>query len=189
MDLLTFIAEIVKACAWPLVLLLVALIFRGELRKLLGRMRKGKVGSTEFEFEFEQEMKALVASAQGSTAIPVPPEQVELAVDNPRAAILEAWVKLEKAARHLAFEHQLIEPNQWHNISLITRALSNSGLVSNEDFSLFNELRNFRNYAVHELSFSPLADSVLSYTRLAAELEERFRNLTVVREKKAVVRS
>lgn len=181
MDLLTFIAALIKAGAWPLVMLLIVLIFRAELRRLLGRMRKGKVGSTEFEFEFEQEMRALVANASNTTPASIPHEQVELAVDNPRAAILDAWIKLEGAARHLAFEHQLFEPNQWHNIPLIMRALGKSGLVSNDDLSLFNELRNFRNYAVHELSFAPLADAVLSYTKLAAELEDRLRNATVVR--------
>ena len=179
MDALTFIAELAKAGAWPLVTVVVVLIFRSELRKLLGRIRKGKVGSAEFEFE--QEMQALAATVPNVPSAPPPSEKVERAIDNPRAAILEAWVRLEKAARHLAFEHRLFEPSQGHNISAITRALAKSNLVSGEDLSLFNELRNARNYAVHEITFSPSPESVLNYTQLAAELEERLRNVTVVR--------
>lgn len=179
MDTLTFIAEVIKAIAWPSVVIAIAVIFRGELRKLLARMRKGKIGSTEFEFE--REMEALAAGSPNSPPASISPEKVELAVDNPRAAILEAWVRLERSARHLAFEHQLFKPDEWHNIPLIMRALAKSGLVSSDDLSLFNELRNFRNYAVHELSFSPSAEAVLRYTQLAAQLEERLRSATVVR--------
>lgn len=57
MDLLTFIAELFKAIAWPIVTLVVALLFRQQIIALLARLRKGKLGSTEFEFE--QEVKAL----------------------------------------------------------------------------------------------------------------------------------
>lgn len=179
MDTLNFIAELVKGGAWPLVVLVIVLIFRGELRKLLSRVRKGKVGSAEFDFE--KEMEALAETAPSVPFAPPPPEKVERAVENPRASILEAWVRLEKTARHLAFEHHLFEPGQGQNISLIARSLAKSGLVTGEDLALFNELRNARNYAVHELSFSPSAESVLNYTKLASELEERLRNVTVIR--------
>jgi hypothetical protein len=51
MDTLTLLAELVKATAWPLTTAVVAILFRTELRALLGRLRKGKVGSAEFEFQ------------------------------------------------------------------------------------------------------------------------------------------
>jgi len=89
MDVLTFIAEVIKAGAWPAAAITIALIFRQQLRDLLSRIRKGKVGPAEFEFE--QEVQELSASA---TAPQQPPQigtpTVTLATTSPRAAILEA---------------------------------------------------------------------------------------------------
>ena len=51
MDTLTFIVEVLKATTWPLASVAIALIFREQLRDLLLRLRKGKVGPAEFEFE------------------------------------------------------------------------------------------------------------------------------------------
>lgn len=53
MDWLTFIAEIVKGVAWPMVALVALLVFRRELGALLGRLKKGKIAGAEFEFAIE----------------------------------------------------------------------------------------------------------------------------------------
>ena len=118
MDILTFIAELVKATAWPLAAITIALIFRQQLRALLSRIRKGKVGPAEFEFE--QEVKELTEQAP----LQLPPPQVgtptvTLATTNPRAAILEAWLGIESSVHRLAYNSDLPAPSAHRNPSTI----------------------------------------------------------------------
>lgn len=172
MDALTFIVEIIKATAWPLAVLLIALVFRTELRQLLGRIRKGKVGPAEFEFE--ETVRALATDAkvlnlpQSATAPALPKVVVQSA--EPRAAILQAWVEVEDALNHLAYAKA---PNA-HALPGSTyaaiRQLANSGVIGPEYIALLNDLRTLRNQAVHELEFKPSTESVLGYVKLANDL-------------------
>lgn len=57
MDGLTFTAEIVKALAWPVAAVVIALVFHRQLKALLGRIRKGSIAGADFEFD--QELKEL----------------------------------------------------------------------------------------------------------------------------------
>ena len=41
MDAFTFLTEIVKAIAWPLAALVIAIVFRSELRSLMKRLSTG----------------------------------------------------------------------------------------------------------------------------------------------------
>lgn len=172
MDILTFIAELVKAAAWPLAAIVIALIFRQQLRALLSRIRKGKVGPAEFEFE--QEVKELTEQATPQ----LPPPQVgtptvTLATTNPRAAILEAWLDVESSVNRLAYNRQLPAPSAPRNAASIIRAIEKSGILPFEDVALFNDLRVLRNQATHDPDFSPSPESVIKYVQLAKGLKQR----------------
>jgi hypothetical protein len=172
LDALTFIVEILKATAWPLAALLIALVFRTELRKLLGRIRKGKVGPAEFEFE--ETVRVLSTEAKG---LNLPPPAAPLALPKgvahsaePRATILQAWVEVEDALNHLAYakapDAQALPGSTYAAI----RQLANSGVIGPEYIALLNDLRSLRNQAVHELEFKPSSESVLGYVKLASDL-------------------
>lgn len=172
MDILTFIAELVKAAAWPLAAIVIALIFRQQLRALLSRIRKGKVGPAEFEFE--QEVKELLEQAPPQ----LPPPQVgtptvTLATTNPRAAILEAWLGVESSVHQLAYNSHLPAPSTLRNPSSIIRAIEKSGILPSDDVALFNDLRVLRNQATHDPDFSPSPESVIKYVQLAQGLKQR----------------
>jgi hypothetical protein len=173
MDLLTFIAEIVKASAWPVATFAIAILFRKQFRDLLARIRKGKVGSAEFEFE--QEVRGLSEEAPEALLPPTPvaPPTLSLATTNPRAAILEAWLKLESAAHRLAYNNHLPSPSAPRSLTSILRSLEKSGLLQFEDVALFNDLRVLRNQATHDADFSPSPESVIQYVQLAQALKER----------------
>ena len=171
MDILTFIAELVKAAAWPLTVVSLALLFKEQLRALFSRIRKGKVGSAEFEFEHG--VKELTEQAP-----PQPPPQVgtptvTLATTNPRAAILEAWLGVESSVQRLAYAKELPASRAPRNPSLMIRAIEQSGILPSEDVTLFNELRVLRNQATHDPDFSPFPESVIKYVQLAEGLKQR----------------
>ena len=107
MDWLTFTAEIAKALAWPCAATAIALVFRSELKGLLGKVKKGKVGPAEFEFE--QGIKELKAEKPKELPqLPQPSAQEPSAlraIAEPRAVVLDAWLNVEQAMNNLAQKH------------------------------------------------------------------------------------
>jgi uncharacterized protein YutE (UPF0331/DUF86 family) len=172
MDILTFIIELLKAVAWPITALGIAMLFRGQLISLLNRIRKGKLGPAEFEFE--EAVKALKEEAaevvQAPLAIGVGTPTVKLVSSEPRAAILSAWLQVEAAAANLAIGRQLVDPRSARNPSAVIRAIQKAEIIQPQYISLLSELRHLRNQAVHETDFSPSTESVLSYVQLAEEI-------------------
>ncbi len=172
MDWLTFIAAIIKAAAWPGATLAIALIFRTELRALLAKIRKGKVGPAEFEFE--QDVKVLTEQAPMG-ALPPPPVSsptISLATTNPRAAIVEAWLGVETAVQRLAHQRANIGFTS-RNPSSAFRFIENSGLLTATDGALYRDLRALRNQAAHDPEFSPSPESVIEFVQLAQGLKGR----------------
>jgi len=173
MDVLTFIAAIVKALAWPVAAIVIAVLFRKQLRALLERIRKGKIGPAEFDFE--QEVKELVEQAPAPLQLPTPAATptVSLATNNPRAAILEAWLRVEGSAHRLSYYSRLTPPSLPRNTTNILRSIAKNDLVSSEDIALFNDLRGLRDQAVHDMEFRPSPDSAIQYVQLADGLQDR----------------
>ena len=173
MDTLTFIVELVKALAVPTAAVVISLVFRDQLRTLLARIRKGKVGSTEFEFE--QEIQALTESARKALPLPSEPTtaSISLSTLNPRAAILEAWLGVESTAHSIAFGNNIIVPK---NPAAIGRALEKQGFISVDDLSIFDHLRLLRNQAIHDSDFSPPLEAVIQYLQLSQALKRRLEN-------------
>lgn len=171
MDALTFTVEIFKAAAWPVAALVLALLFRREIKALLGRARRGKVGPAEFEFE--ETVRAVASDAKALSPLQISaPADTRLVLTNtePRAAILQAWVEVEDALNHLASAkapHANALPGSTY---AAIRQLAHEGVIGPEYIALLNDLRTLRNQAVHELEFKPSAESVLGYVKLAQAL-------------------
>ena len=174
MDALTFLVELVKGTAWPITTLVLAILFRSEFRGLLGRLRKGKVGSAEFEFQEEVEELAKDIAEISSTPEPVTlkPESISLAASNPRAAMLTAWIEIEVALNSLAQKHGLLDAQTRRNSSNVIRALSNADLIPKAYVPGFMALRRLRNQAAHDTDFNPPEDAILGYLEIAEELKQ-----------------
>ena len=171
MDVLTFIAELFKASAWPVAVVTVALVFRKQFRGLLGRLKKGKVGPAEFEFEnavleLQQEAAELKLPAASQSAVP----SLSQATLEPRAVILQSWLEVEAAVESLARKHGLFNALATPSSSHLVRALKRAGVLKPEYVGVFSELRLLRNQAAHERDFNPSPESVQAFARLAKEL-------------------
>lgn len=172
MDALQFIAELVRALAWPLAVLILGGMFRTEIRALLGRIRKGKVGPAELEFEatvksLESESRLDPGKAPMAT---LTAPQVAMLSSDPRAAIIGAWLQLEDASEQLLFARARSTDEVPRNKAAQLRRLTRLGILRPETIALLNDLRTLRNQAVHEVEFAPSAESVASYLRFANEL-------------------
>jgi len=173
MDILTFIAEIIKAVAWPVAVVLIMLVFRQQLSALLSRIRKGKFGSAEFEFEQEVETLSEQVAPPQLSSPNVDTSTVSLVAANPRGAIFAAWNGIESAVHRLAFKLQISNSATSRSVAAMVREIEQKGKLAPGDVSLFNNLRMLRNQAAHESDFSPTPDSVVLFQRLALGLKER----------------
>ena len=180
MDLLTFVAEIAKAAAWPAAVTTVALLFRSELKALLGRVRKGKLGPAEFEFEQGvKELKAEIPKdlPQLPTAQPNEPSALR-AIAEPRAVVLEAWLKVEKAMDQLAQKNGVYNALAEPGSTYAANNLAKAGVLEPWALNIFRDLRRLRNQAAHDASFLPEPDSVLAYVQTATELQSEIQRIT-----------
>lgn len=149
MDRLTFIAEMVKAAAWPVAVVALALIFRQQLGALLTRLSKGKLGAAEFEFEQQLMLLAegIPAGAIGNGA--AASGAVIPAAGASRQAILAAWRNLEH------------------------RAQAGQQSLCGQDRALYQQLRGLRDQASQSVDFNPSPQAVGIFLQLARGLQAR----------------
>jgi hypothetical protein len=172
MDWLSFVVELLHATAWPIAAVVIAVLFRRQIRDLLSRVRKGKIGPAEFEFE--QVVRELVQEVAPVPSAPVEAPHAALATTNPRAAILEVWIELEAVMNRIAIAHG-IDARRGRSSLYQVRMLHKTGAITDEDVALFNDLRALRNQAAHDEAFSPSIESVVQYMSLAAFLIARLK--------------
>ena len=175
MDGLTFTVGIVKALAWPLAVVVIALLFRKQLIDLLATIKRGKFGSAEIEFE--RGVKTIEASASSTPATPPPDATIKEAAFNPRAAVLEAWLRLEDQVIDLAMRRGLTNATARRYAHGALVAVKQSGLLSPASLRLLDKLQDLRNWAVHYPDFSPDPEAVITYMQSAAALGQELQAL------------
>ncbi|MEZ9884821.1 hypothetical protein AB4374_13210 [Vibrio splendidus] len=173
---LEFVASIIDSLAWPATVLLCIFILKEPMGNLLGRVSKFKYGEIEAEFQerleklvsFEQneEVKVGDDTVDGSVALE------DLAETSPRAAVLEAWLKVEKATRAFC-----IAKGFPHNMS--HQGLFKLARERNLDIDAFQtahqELRLLRNKAVHATDLDITTATARQYIKNANFLADEFR--------------
>src|SRR5438552_10768773 len=106
MDRLTFVVELVKALAWPVAVFVLYFLLRGSILPLIPNLSKLKWKEMELEFRDElREVKAEIAdvlpdatNSGGYEPSRLHLPEVQLAHISPRAAIIEAWLRVQNAA-------------------------------------------------------------------------------------------
>ena len=178
MDWLSFIAAVVKALAWPLTVLGIFLVLRRPLTGLIPLLARLKIKDLELDFGRRlAEVSVEAASLPGgrsATGRPAGDDAVlRLAAAAPRAAILEAWLRLEAAALEAARRRGTAEPISHLRSPLrLIEALEELAVIDARQAAVFHELRSLRNSAAHALGFEPSPDVARNYVELAARLEQ-----------------
>ena len=177
MDALTFVAELTKAASWPFAMIIVAIIFKGQIRELLSRLKRGKMGPAEFEFE--ESVKELRNEArdakllEGDIGEPI----TSSSLLNPRSAVLNAWLDVEDAIADLARRADISHVGPSVAPLATLRALETAELIEPELASIVRGLRQLRNHAAHDQNFSPSEDTVWSYVQTARGASRTLREI------------
>ncbi|WP_374564516.1 hypothetical protein [Nitrosomonas sp.] len=167
MDSLTFIAEVTKSLAWPIVTTVGLFLFRLELKRLLSRLRKGKIGDAELEFEKEVEVLT-EKNLEGKQPPRLTERENAIAAADPNGAVIKTWLEIEHSARKAFHKFGIAYTRTPHTPFLsCLRELENGGVISFEESMLVRELQILRNRAVHEQGFFPSVESVQQYIELS----------------------
>jgi hypothetical protein len=178
MDIRSFIASIVESLAWPVASLALVLIFKGEILAAIPFLKRLKAGP--LEAEFDRDLKQLKASSAAQThagkerSVDVASHNFlfQLAELHPRSAILEAWVRLEAAARAaLPSDSSKTSTTGYIPAARLAEALVRAGVIDQGQVTLYHELRRLRNEVAHLVGLEPTQESVRSYIDLASSLQ------------------
>lgn len=177
MDILTFIAKMAEALAWPLVALVIFHAVREPLAALLPNVRKLRFQRIEAEFgeqmsEIEKKVAALPEDVQPA---PMPESEesklISLAEIAPKAAVIEAWRAVDRSAKRLIEQrgHKL-DYDTPQPFSLIERVLDRGGILESPQIKIFRDLRQLRNKVAHAEEFTISNRQAVEYVRVAMTL-------------------
>jgi len=169
-DLRTFIVELAKALGWPVAVIIILLLSRGHLRALVALVQRVKWRDFEASFGQKLENAETKAIAARFPAAPLPAggldprarQILELVDYSPRAAIIEAWVVVERAIERLLANRKL-------PAAKLPELLEKETLLSSGDATkLIDDLRDLRNKVVNAPDrVGPTAQQAREYVRLS----------------------
>ena len=187
MDWLTFISEIVRSIAWPFAIAVIAWWFRSEIRGLVPRLTRFRHNDTEIEFaqdvqrlRAEAEREHLLEPQNETTEAPADETLTrlqEIAAISPRAAIVEAWIDVERASAdavrrlNIPIDQNLRTPMRF--ISMLS-----AQHIDPRRMRQIDELRRLRNDAAHVPEFTVDESTVADYIQMARSMAVFLEDLT-----------
>lgn len=168
-DLIRAVAELAKALQWPLVALIISLFFRGDIRKLLGRVRRGKMLGAEVELGDALD-KLEAGTAKDAPQVPpaIPehriPEEADLdraepedaeqfvlrqAAISPRAALMLLSADIERELRELLTSRGQMPGYSYTSPREAIAVLFELGEVSPDTVANVSQFWKVRNLIIH----------------------------------------
>lgn len=183
MDWLTFVAEVIKAIAWPITVICIFLVMRKPLLGLFPLLQRLRYQGFEVDFNRQVEVLALEVRRQLPTPEPKTGDLahfrqhwMSLAPLSPRAVVLEAWLQLEQAAWDTSVRHHLdLKSSELRSPLILGQALEQAGILADPTSAIFHQLRNLRNAAAHASDFAFTPEAALEYGELTLRLIEYLR--------------
>ncbi len=179
MDTMTFVAEMTKALAWPVTILLALLLLRRPLANLIPLLQRLRYKDLELDFGKGVQELALEVKKELPGDKEVKPARaranpvVELAKSSPRAAVLEAWLEVEEAAIEATKRHGLkLTDRERRSPSTLEEALVDVKVLDKNKQGIFSRLRRLRNAAAHASDFDLDTDSAIIYAGSAERLAD-----------------
>lgn len=156
------LVQFLVGIAWPVVIIWVAYLFKGELRALLNRISHFKYKDLDIKLGLD-DAEAKARTIEQTISFPLLSnleldsrlEQLRRIADvSPRASIMEAWILVEDAAAHSGFVQGADTPRI--NAPSFVHWLVQSGKLPPESDELITQLRNLRDQAAaHKMAFTP----------------------------------
>lgn len=178
MNTLNFASNVIESLAWPVAAIVLVVLLRNDIAKLAPFIKRLKAGPVEAEFE--REVRALRESTPAPPKLAIAPPKdtasknflFQLAELHPRSAILESWVRVEAAARALLESRAIAAAKpSYLPAARLAEPLAQQELITQDQVTLFHELRRLRNEVAHAQGFEPTFESARAYIDLASFLQ------------------
>lgn len=174
------VADLVSALAWPLAFVWFVHKYGNDVKDLILRLSKLKLGNAEAEFNLG--LNAAEELANGTPLVEatkdLPEEGVEfskrmaqlerIADVSPRAAIMESWLLIEEAAGKAGFIQGTSVPRI--NPLLFIDWLVKEGKIDQSTAVLVDRMRKLRNKASHLKDFELTKDEAERYLKIAVQI-------------------
>ncbi|MGJ8671172.1 MAG: DUF4145 domain-containing protein [Oceanococcus sp.] len=151
MDMFELLISLIDSVAWPLVVLVIAIILRKDLTGLLRSMSKLKYGNLEAEFRAVLDSSVAPAVPRGNEAALL--DIRSIAEISPNAAIPYAWSQFERVvidfiSKRQGFRDENIGPRIAPNIQILLE----EGVLNESEVELAHRLRRLRNEVTHHMA-------------------------------------
>ncbi len=152
-----FVSSIVGSLAWPVAAVVAALVFRRQLRDVLGhRLHRLKAGPLEMELfdrklaETEAEVDPIPAPQRKAGVLPegVSGELDSIVDSAPGAAVMEAHARVERRLREILTEAGVTEARPG-GVRQLARTAAENGLIPRESVRAVEGITVMRNLAAH----------------------------------------
>ena len=173
MNGLAFIASLVHSLAWPAAIAVAVIVLRRPIGIALGRgVRRLRAGPVEVEFDQElaevrQELRRSPELAAGPQRMPdsLGYELAKLTEVSPRAAVLEAYARIEARLTELLAETGTDAPRT--SGLVLARLARDKGLISDVTVSAVDGLAVLRNVTAHSATDEIGTERARDYVTLA----------------------
>lgn len=190
MDWLTFISSVIASIAWPIVALIVLSILRGHLPAIGQMVRKVKYKDVEVEFgaavqavvlkteasfpllELTQVQRSEATQTREPSSSELSAEQLyDLAKVSDRAAIIEAWDRVEVTARKVL----RVIPRPWNypwTLKLASEELLEQSVLTKRQAEVFREMELLKHAVERHEAGNIDEESVKKYIQSALVLAQ-----------------
>lgn len=189
MDWLTFVSKLIDSLAWPLVALVLGLVFRRKLLDLIPAIRKFKAGPLEAEFELAAKEIRVSAAEVIAQSKPTRGEEPERrreegrkeivaslldARNDPAGMILEGWSRIDGELFRLGNQlGDIVDPLT--NTTKVYASVVSSNVLPEATMRLVRELRDLRNKVAHA-KVIPTPDAAQDYVLAVDRVIELIHN-------------
>lgn len=174
MNLFSFISKIVESTAWPIVFLILGIIFRKSIKELLPFIRKIKAGPVEAEFDAEarkliEESKEVLATTQTNKKKATSDEEqddialakIYITKKDPSKMVLDGWNNVDGALFRLGRDAgSIVDPMD--SINSVYRTVIATDLLDTKTKKLVVEVFEMRN-RVALANLTPSPDAAQNY--------------------------
>ncbi len=185
MQINSFVIQVIEALRWPVVVIIIACLFRSQIGTVILRLTKLRYKNLELEFGRglnELEERATLDEIRTAHQLrPDKPDDVALyhiAAIIPRASVMEAWRRLEtalkEAAPRLDIPVRLLGRKRVTERQVISK-LIDKGKLNQDTLDVFEKLRSLRNLAAHSFDYELDSDNAIRYIELALSLANAVR--------------
>jgi hypothetical protein len=181
MNWLQFASSLISSLAWPLVVIILVVIFRRQLAHLIGRIKSYKGMGQELTFgdrlaDAENSVEEAVSTDTTGKTDPEQADEIEpnpLALEaeaNPSFVVIRSYEQVASALSDLAgAAPQKVNPELRRMPAVVLRELQKSGLISAEMARAVNELRYLRNSVAHG-KHNPTPGEAITYAESAQSI-------------------